>query len=379
MPEFTVIHFGLLGLALAIGIAAGWRVRADRCAKEKIAVNASWQDKIESQRSEHGSLTEQNKSLMEQISQHHAAEKDHVNLTKELSDSLREAFSQRDELQLQLKDIRNNLKVAIDQHDDLPRHQQEAGTKSAPKEKDEKIFRLSRELTSWENRVPPLVEGYMERSKEVAVLREELQAAQTRLQDLEARAHSSDTQIQPVNVQSLPDGGTASNKPFDTRPVDDTPEIIDQIEPEILLTEEGTGHVDLEEDDVIKNLGVGAIFSDDEEGETAAAFDGNEPLDVVATSNHEGEEADSNDVEEEMSTAVSAGRDDLKMIKGIGPAIEKTLNDCGIHLFHQIAEMSEYDIDRVAHQIKGFRSRIYREDWIGQARYLQNDKANTRF
>ena len=90
-------------------------------------------------------------------------------------------------------------------------------------------------------------------------------------------------------------------------------------------------------------------------------------------SNHvdEGGEADSNDV--------STGRDDLKMIKGIGRAIEKTLNDCGIHLFHQIAEISEYDIDRVAHRLKGFRSRIYREDWIGQARHLQNNKANKRF
>lgn len=302
MPEFTIIHFGLLGLAFAIGIAAGWRVRSDRCAKEKIAVNASWQDQLESQQSEHESLTEQNKSLMEQISQY---------------------------------------------HDDLARHQQqEAGTKSALKEKNEKIFRLNRELTSWENRVPPLVERYLEKSKEAAALVEELQAAQTRLQDLEARAHSSDTQIQPVNVQSLPDGGAASNKPFDARPVDDTTEIIDQIENEILSTEEVTGHVYLEEDDVTKDLEVGVIFSDDEE---------------------------------EISSAVSTERDDLKMIKGIGRAIEKTLNDCGIHLFHQIAEISEYDIDRVAHQLKGFRSRIYREDWIGQARHLQNNKANKRF
>ena len=36
--------------------------------------------------------------------------------------------------------------------------------------------------------------------------------------------------------------------------------------------------------------------------------------------------------------------------------------------------LSEYDIDRVAHQLKGFRSRIYREDWIGQARSLHYDK-----
>ena len=62
------------------------------------------------------------------------------------------------------------------------------------------------------------------------------------------------------------------------------------------------------------------------------------------------------------------------MIKGIGPAIQKTLNEMGICRFGQIADMSEYDIDRVAQRLKGFRSRIYREDWIGQARDLQSQK-----
>ena len=63
-------------------------------------------------------------------------------------------------------------------------------------------------------------------------------------------------------------------------------------------------------------------------------------------------------------------RDDLKQIKGVGPAIEKTLNDMGIFRFQQIADMTEYDIDRVAERLKGFHSRIYRENWIGQAREL---------
>ena len=68
-------------------------------------------------------------------------------------------------------------------------------------------------------------------------------------------------------------------------------------------------------------------------------------------------------------------RDELQKIKGVGPAIEKTLNEMGILRFHQIAEMSEYDIDRVAQRLKGFRSRIYREDWIGQAREMRDQDA----
>jgi predicted flap endonuclease-1-like 5' DNA nuclease len=69
-------------------------------------------------------------------------------------------------------------------------------------------------------------------------------------------------------------------------------------------------------------------------------------------------------------------RDDLKQIKGIGPAIEKTLHELGIFRFDQIAEMNEYDIDRIAKRLKGFRTRIYREDWIGQARDLQDQQAS---
>ncbi len=65
-------------------------------------------------------------------------------------------------------------------------------------------------------------------------------------------------------------------------------------------------------------------------------------------------------------------RDDLKQIKGVGPAIEKTLNDMGIFRFQQIADMTEYDIDQVAERLKGFHSRIYRENWIGQARELKD-------
>ena len=48
----------------------------------------------------------------------------------------------------------------------------------------------------------------------------------------------------------------------------------------------------------------------------------------------------------------------------------------GIFRFNQIAEMSEYDIDRIARRLKGFHSRIYREDWIGQARDLQSQEAS---
>ena len=67
-------------------------------------------------------------------------------------------------------------------------------------------------------------------------------------------------------------------------------------------------------------------------------------------------------------------RDNLQTIRGIGPSIEKILNKYDIYRYEQIANISEYEIEAVARDIKGLKSQIYREDWIGQAEYLVNRK-----
>ena len=371
MPELTVIHIGLLGLSLVVGLAIGWYVRADRCAKEKIAVNASWQDQLESQQSEHNRLAEQNKSLMEQISQYQASQKDYSNRAKELSDSLKEAFARRDELQRQLKDIRGNLEVAVAQRDRLVSNIQSRSAQQQPsalKEKDDKIFRLSRELTSWQSRVPPLVERFQERDKQARALEEELAKLQARLQTLEELHKSDQTRIEPVDAESLPDGGDASNEPIAMTSGHDASGIQDQIDSDEYLPEDQPSNEEFD-DDEDDETAFAAVFSDEETvPEEYDDVDHVEIEDVGDADAHLAAEDDDAD------TSSDDDADDLKAIKGIGPSIEKTLIELGITRFHQIAEMSEYDIDRVAQQLKGFRSRIYREDWIGQARDLQMQK-----
>ncbi len=373
MPELTIIHIGLLVLMLVIGVIGGWFLRADRCAREKIAVSASWQDQLESQQSEHGRLAEQNKSLMEQISQYQASQKDLTNRAKELSDSLKEAFARRDELQRQLKDIRGNLEVAIAQRDRLKGNLQSnnvAGQPSALKEKDDKIFHLSRELTSWQSRVPPLVERFQERDKQARKLEEELEQANTRLQSLEDLVRSDNTRIEPVDAESLPDGGDASNEPNALTSSNDASEIQDQIDEDPIADE---SDIDPAEDTSKEETAFAAVFSNedessDEDNDTEFSQSEND------ASNDALSEVDADDAIDEDIEIDTDGDDDLKAIKGIGPSIEKTLKELGITHFHQLAEISEGDIDRVAQQLKGFRSRIYREDWIGQARDLYAQK-----
>lgn len=58
--------------------------------------------------------------------------------------------------------------------------------------------------------------------------------------------------------------------------------------------------------------------------------------------------------------------DDLKAISGIGPKLEKVLNDLGVWTYAQIAEWSAEEIGWVDDYL-GFRGRIGRDGWIGQA------------
>jgi len=296
MPELTITHIVLLATAVIIGLAVGWVARGSRTAGEKQAINAGWQEQLEAQRGEHERLIQQNKSLMEQNSQYQASNKDGKNRAAELSEALREAFERRDELQRQIKEIRGNLESAVAERDQLrssadARSQDDVQHDAAIRERDDKIFKLSRELENWQERLPPLIERYRQRNEEAEQLEQDLEAARERIAALETMVGSEETRVEPVDPGALGDDLDASNETIE-------------------------------------------------------------------------EAADHN------------SRDNLKLIKGVGPAIEKTLNELGIFRFSQIAEMSEYDIDRVANRLKGFRSRIHREDWIGQARELLLERSS---
>lgn len=67
--------------------------------------------------------------------------------------------------------------------------------------------------------------------------------------------------------------------------------------------------------------------------------------------------------------APASGPDDLKLISGVGPALENKLNDAGITRFEQIANMSAEDVERIEEQLS-FKGRMERDDWIGQAKIL---------
>ena len=61
--------------------------------------------------------------------------------------------------------------------------------------------------------------------------------------------------------------------------------------------------------------------------------------------------------------------DNLMKLSGVGPAIEKKLHGQGITTFAEIAAWTAEDVARVDAAL-GFKGRIERDDWIGQAKKL---------
>lgn len=61
--------------------------------------------------------------------------------------------------------------------------------------------------------------------------------------------------------------------------------------------------------------------------------------------------------------------DDLKKIDGVGPVIEKKLNELGIYHFKQIIELTKEQADAIDEAI-AFKGRIERDDWQGQVTKL---------
>lgn len=307
MPEITVLHIAIIALSAAVAAIIAWVIRGQRSIHEKTAINASWHERIDRHNNEQQRLIDQNKDLMGQISHLQASSQDARNRARELSVAAREASARRDDLQREIKDIRSNLEVVLTQRDQL---QSDIATKTdsqeSSRQKDEKIFQLSRELENWHKRLPPLIERYRVRNAEAEQLESDLAAARLRIEQLESMRNENPTCIEPVrDPDTLTDGRGASNDSSDRPPLQPS----------------------------------------------AAA----EPA------------------ESHPETIL---RDNLQAIRGVGPSIEQTLNELGIFRFQQIADMSEYDIDRVATRLKGFHSRIYRENWIGQARELSDRSKN---
>ena len=73
---------------------------------------------------------------------------------------------------------------------------------------------------------------------------------------------------------------------------------------------------------------------------------------------------------ESFGTASPEEKDDLQMISGIGPFIERRLHAVDIYTFRQISKFTARDIETMNVAIIYFAGRIERDEWVAQAKEL---------
>ncbi|NIO39539.1 MAG: hypothetical protein GTO41_04700 [Burkholderiales bacterium] len=63
-------------------------------------------------------------------------------------------------------------------------------------------------------------------------------------------------------------------------------------------------------------------------------------------------------------------KDNLQLLNGVTPTLERLLNANGVHYFWQIAEWDEVDIAAIDKRLLSFRGRVEQYDWVNQAKRL---------
>ncbi|QFU08347.1 NADH-quinone oxidoreductase chain 2 [Rhodobacteraceae bacterium THAF1] len=125
--------------------------------------------------------------------------------------------------------------------------------------------------------------------------------------------------------------------------------------------------------------GAGESTTDiSEDSRETSAHSGSGPSDTAhGTDANNAAAADVPEGEETKPAMLDEARDnrpdDLKRIKGIGPALERMLNEMGVYHFDQIAGWAAKELAWVDRNLEGFKGRATRDNWIGQAKGLAQD------
>jgi predicted flap endonuclease-1-like 5' DNA nuclease len=79
-----------------------------------------------------------------------------------------------------------------------------------------------------------------------------------------------------------------------------------------------------------------------------------------------------------LKSAAYGKPDDLKIIVGVGPVLEKMMHGIGVYYFWQIGEWTREDVAYVDTQLTAFKGRIQRDDWVPQAAKLALEPTSAR-
>ena len=171
-----------------------------------------------------------------------------------------------------------------------------------------------------------------------------------------------------VSVRSAPvaavSAAAESNTASELNPEDDHAVEARQPISEPVLTEDGKAQDDEANSAKVTSINAGNRKADTTEQKPAVAEPQNNPSsDYQPTAWSVPEKAPS-----------KTERDNLQKIKGVGPVLEKLLHQTGIWYFRQIAHLDEQGVIELDGQLPQFSGRIQRDNWVKQAKALDEEK-----
>ena len=104
--------------------------------------------------------------------------------------------------------------------------------------------------------------------------------------------------------------------------------------------------------------------------QTVATAPAEAPLDKSPKTSADPADEGEGEQPEMMSAPRDGGADNLKEIKGVGPKLEELLHSLGVYHFDQIAGWGPSQVAWMDQNLKGFRGRVSRDDWVEQAKIL---------
>ncbi|QMU62618.1 MAG: hypothetical protein GKR92_13270 [Gammaproteobacteria bacterium] len=75
-----------------------------------------------------------------------------------------------------------------------------------------------------------------------------------------------------------------------------------------------------------------------------------------------------------LKIAAAKVKDDLQVVKGIGPVMEGKLNAFGVYSYEQLGRLKAADIETLATTLGSFPDRINRDKWVSQSKRLYKQK-----
>ena len=307
------------------------------------------------------------KNLQLNISELSGLQKSFESREKEISD-LEHALQLKQELNsnlnAQIQDATQRIETAETELSDTKKRNQDL--ESSIRQRDNSIAALETELTKLSNEIPPLRDNLDKRDERITQLKQDVNTLQQKIPAFRSTITARDAHIRELE-NFIKDAQKAILKPASRSTVLNGNGHGNGIA-------NGNGHANGAHHNNVVHINGNGNSRITRNGNVLLKTNGASQADPLTSSDNLNEKSPNKNVTKQKIKSYglkvpSRKPDDLKLISGVGVALEKTLHKCGIYYFEQIAGFTRKDVAAVDDMLN-FKGRIDRDEWIKQAKIL---------